>query len=770
MRATNEIRINFGEIGKRGIKSLGFMNEFTGEDFEKFQAKEVFTGSYKNNNGKENLFYEKNSGAILLKPNIEPIDMLFDDTEGKGDWFELEENLSTPGLKLGSIYPAGSPRRQCIYQNAVMNGTTGEPVKWTVKAGKNCGYNGLDYFLENQGAVIWIGNNFLPKNTENKLIFSLVRFDGEPNKQYDNNINGIYVEIIGGKTIKLAHYIDIERKGTIPPQREIQTQWYEGQLPLNKPILNWIGDFQTYIIMIVDRYILFGLNGLDNIISIPCQYYDIGENEEGNKYPIILREGAYLFIGGLGQAIFGFKRLDYKIKGGFYTPVYKVDYTPNNPEIILTKAKGISGMSQINKEGLWRNNDIGAEVYGAIDLEGFPISRQTIKDNDEISQRMEEYRKNNTYYTPQLYRFIIRDKIKREVLTTTFPEDISQRTMMYRETVSTNNGEYQSGHIELTLYGDFSNELEDLYSTKNLSGKVYLTPRKEELNEVIRGSYDFLIPDLSISNYENIQLDLDGYDIVKRLKTTFLGHSYNYEGMTDIEALQDLCEQAGIDLITNETGIVLKDKGEQDKGTWKFQAKTKIWEAMEKIRNTRGFLLYPDVDGNLIYKDYPDGSSYDFVFDRWSSPVENIKYTNKSIWKSRIYVIGKAGVPFTYTENGKTITVKQGDNLLGVWNNTTLEKEIGYIPYIELDETLQDWESIQRRGDMLDKKFNQRNKVIEFDITDGQDYLGDLWIYKTFLWKDSKHPSIDNKVFLITGYSIDVDAFNIEIHITGEIL
>ena len=770
MADSNMIKLEWRQFPNNKIVTDGFYAEYQAKDQEDLNKTKQESGSGDITTEGENLFYEKNSKTIILKPDIMPIDMIGEMQGGKlrGDWWDVYDSETINNLLAFSGYAdfelfsvAGNPKRQLIYQKVVQYrkelGLPYQGVKWMIVAGEGRGYIENERFAVNQGIVFWVDSCMLPENEENDLNFYLYHTNPQNSQQV---INGIYIYLKKDSDIQMGHFIDISDSGRRPSQFDVLTQWGKGTVSAGKDIVEWSGNTKVYALMIVDKYILFGINGFDDPFVMECQNYETAKTPEGLSYPILLRENAKLVIRGKGQAVFGMKKLAYNKEAMLKTPEFKTGYVLSAPNQI-TRAKSDEN-TEVEREWKKQGETAGDyKVYGEIRLEGQPMSTDT-EGSGEVVERLNTYRKDRTETTPVFIKTKIIDDQERDTEEIELPEDIEGTIVAYTETASANeNGVINDYTLSLDCYGSFDRMYAEILSRKQLHGEVYIQLRSQE-SAVSMGGFIFRKPKNKIKGFEDITLSLSGQETALHSLKKSAGYiiSYDDRKITDIQAMENICNMNNLFFDTDVTGIQLPETVEGQEGAFTFQSNVSFLEILEKLAGVQGHNLYTS-EGIVYYRQ--DKTGTDMVIGRSPiAPCEGLEYEQNDIYKSRIYVIGKAA------EN--TAEYKRGDKLVGIWRSKAIEKEIGYDVFSKEDESLTDWGMIEKEGNKLWKRFNGRPYIIRFNIEDAVDYLSKIKLFNTFQWLDSEYSFLHEKRFMITGYTKEVGMSDCNATITGVII
>ncbi len=766
MADSNMIKLKWGQFPNNKIVTDGFYAEYQAKDKQDFDKTEMEPSSGDITTAAQDTFYEKNSKMLILKPDIMPIDMIGEVQDGKlqGDWWDVYDSTSNDVLVYSGFASfalhtiGGDPKRQLIYQKVTQYKAQQtlpySAVRWIIRAGNGAGYIQNERLGENQGFVFWVNENMLPENEKNELNFYLYHTNPENSQQV---INGIYITLKEDSDVRIGHFIDIRNDGRRPPQFEVATQWEKGTVSAAKEIVEWPGKTKAFVLMMIDKYILFGINGLENPFVMECQNYEINVSAEGLPYPVILRENAVLQIHGKGQALFGLKKLAYSKEATFKTPEFKTGYVLSDPQQITRIKRDESA----EVERKWQKQGSAAadyKVYGEIKLEGSPMS---VDDEavDEPALRVNEYRKQRTEKTPVFLKTKIFDKQQRDTEEIELPEDIEGTILSYIETASAMENAVINDHtLNIDCYGSFGRMYAEILERKQLHGEVYIQLRGAE-SAVSMGGFIFKKPVNKINNFENITLSLSGQETALFSLRKSAGYiiSYDDRRITDVQAMQDICNMNNLAFVTDVDGIQVPETVEGEEGAYTFQSNVSFLDILTKLAGIQGHNLYCN-EGLVYYKQ--DKAGTDMILGRSPvAPCDGLEYEHNDIYKSRIYVIGKAG------EN--TDEYKRGEKLVGIWKSAAIEKEIGYDVFKKQDDSLTDWNMIDAEGAKLWKRFNGRPYIVKTKIEDAVDFFEKIKLFNTFQWLDSEYSFLHEKRFKIIGYTKEVDMSDCTANVTG---
>lgn len=825
------------------IKNPGFHTEYSGRDWDKFESRylPVLTGEelakLKSDQWekreelsrlvKDNLWAEKNSGAIILKPNIEPVDMEMR-PGGAGNNYFVGPSIVAPGEtrdwykayggEWKNITVDGNPKAQVLFQDTVQisAGSGYIACPWRIRT--------EPIFAENQGVTFWMGKNTLPQNEEDQFTLHLTDGTGK---------SGIYVEIKSGKALRMAHYIDVpddvERK-KYPVEASQPVQWMVDALPAPKAIYNWPEPYTVYTLFICGRWIFFGVNGVENVIAMECKDYDL--NSEGN--PIILREKAFLEICGKGQVGIGFKKMVYAVTGRLETPLefpgYKVTGNDSAPVVKASSfilpagtdiklqgygagsrkagggvQQGPLGDSDANygvyaaaefsgkalgkpRNSLAREEFIpinGENMLFAIDYDGFGYAYfpsynytailDTLSPAARTLRNRESYLYRVSEVTPTLFRFKVSDPRTRETVSITSPTPPASGDCLYFNHSWNIDGEgaYLGALSNIGILSKDGLDYQDWLDSYGPDVDVTLQHRAAAAGlKILRHSMEKV--EFSVRDFGEHILEMQGYDLVRFLSEQEIKEvrSYDDKNWTYAQLMAELCSIFGVTVtIAPGVGTALLPKASgADSPLWTFTPGTSQWDALNRIRKRAGGILYPDDSNALQWKARPTSvSAANYTLARSSSPVLEPKFWVQNIWRTRIYVIGKAGNSFSGTYG-----YQKDDKLVGAWYDKTLEAKIGRSrEHTEVDDSLSNWESIESRGEQI---FAVRTGPgIYFELKIPETLLGAQDCRKVLpaqvlLWQDDLVTRFDNSKFEIIGFSSENDKFTAKATIQGKLL
>jgi len=703
----NIARIVFGNPEKGIISAQGFNAEFSGKNWDKLLSRSAIAGRH-GAIDKTKLFYEENSQAIMLRPDLELKSMV----DGVG--YTTEDGSPAAKWEIKTI--PGQPSLNLIYQyNVASKG-------WTVLS---------DYDLkENQGFMVYWQKLLTPKNSSSNLSFEI----------YLNPMEYISVQVEPRKKLYIDYGSAAGGGGQIW-EKEIPASFY--------PTETISDNLNVLICLIVGDYIILGMGGLENTIALKCQDYYNSTDKNGKKYPSLTAEDSCIRVSGSGSILLGFKKLTYETEGSLSTPLMFPGYVfVAPPEGVVSKKITPTGASiDIN----------GFSGGGVVEEEGQPgtdAEKQGVYANVTL--------KGDGNITPYLYRFKIHQspgKITGDSVAQGLDTDI----LSYEESISgVKDGSFMSGSasVVVTCAGQF---YPNLFMMRSPRVQYNLKLRGQEV-EFLRAVHIVDIKEAERPQFGVFNLKLESRDITRELAECPLleSESYDDKGWRHGDLMQALADKGGATLISANysSDPLLPVSKDIDSPNWQFQRGVKIWEAMSQVRRHSGWLLYPNSEGNLVYKPRPtESDSEDYTIDANAVPVTDVSYKLIDLYRTRILVWGKGAEDY----EGK-YPYKKGDNILGAGWHEGLENQIGRSrPLVIIDPLLSDWDSIEKRVGALYDYHTRDPFYISFQINDFENY-GDMWIYKIIKWTDSKMnwggiPLADKK-FLITGVYPRIDKFS----------
>ena len=262
----NVARFVLGNPTNGIISADGYNAEYSGKNMEEFLSLSAIEERHGATDVSK-LFYEKNSKAIILRPDLELKDM-----------GEPGEYDTTGGLWKTITIP-GNPERKLLYQYD-------SQASWTIASDKD--------YKENQGFVVYWKKWISPGNSQ------------------------FTIGLMGTSAFL---YIIIEPRKKITIKRIVDSVTQEWQKEIPKSFLPSEGDINILTTFFINDYILIGINGTENLLALKCQKYNTATDKNSKKYPLISDENSYLSVTTSGAILLGFKKLTYEASGSLATPI-----------------------------------------------------------------------------------------------------------------------------------------------------------------------------------------------------------------------------------------------------------------------------------------------------------------------------------------------------------------------------------------------------------------------------------------------------------------
>jgi len=738
---------------KNGIISAdGYNAQYSGKNMEEFLSLSAIPGRHGATDVSK-LFYEKNSQAIILRPDLELASMVEDSGYTTSD--------GSPAAKWGIKTIPGQPSLDLIHQYNV--------------ASQNWGIQTDADFEQNQGFILYWQKWVTQKDVPSGLAISLGGLTGGFNFILNPGENRIQYFPSTGEVV--------EEQDIAIPESFYSTE-------------NLRNSINVLICLIVDRYIIFGFGGLDNTIAIKCKNYGIAEDVNNKGYPIITPEGVALKIEGNGAALIGFKKLTYEVSGSLATPIGYPGYVVTGSlNADITKAIIPTGCSIEGSGHAGGNNEeeedvsIGGSGREAIEKFGIYGIVSLIGDGQEATDEQEAIPSNVTPYLYQFRIFSPPERISQDTTAKVLTTDIKT----YEENMSGDkDGDFSGSSISASVVCKIQdNQLThtNIFRSKAPEVRHYLKLRGQE-SEVLRGVHKLTVKEIGRPLWNKFDLNIESQDITKRLREDPILVSENYDEKivkkkwTHVDLMVELGRKAGINIrcaaITEDTTVpasyhYLQPSGDTENPNWQFNRGVFYWDAMQRVREFSGWLLYPDNDpsnlGGFYYCPKPtDDSSVKYSFNADNDIVSGVKYRSIDLYRTRFMILGEAAKNSSELEGGdysnKSWQYKKGQVICGQALFPDLAAEIGESrPLIWVDPAFTDWKSIGIAILRLCNYYTEEHFAPVFQINNFEDYQ-DLYLYDLIKWVDDTKEShagapsklVDDK-FLITSLSVSVDKF-----------
>ena len=718
------------------ISAEGYNAQYSGKNMDEFLSLPEIPGRHSATDVSK-LFYEKNSKAIILKPDLSLASMDRSKYSRDPASWELRTILGQPELKLEHQYDVGAKR-------------------WKIDS------DPAD-FLANQGFIFYWQKWVTPKGSSSGISISL---------SVGEDFIGIYLEP--------RQKIYVKQKCEI--SGEVHEQTWEKQVPSSFYPTETVGNsLNVLICLIVGDYIILGMGGLENTIALKCQKYNTATDKNDKGYPILTPANSGIQIIGDGAILLGFKKLTYEEAGSLATPIGYPGYVvTENLSLDITKAIVPTGCS-ITKKGHAGGNDpedegVSVGGSGREAIEKFGVYGVLSLAGDGNS-------------TPYLYQFRISAppaRISQSVSAQALTTDIKS----YEENMSGDkDGNFSGSSISAAVIckvidGRLTHT--NLFRSKAPEVKHYLKLRGQE-SEVLRGVHKLAVKEIGRPLWNKFDLNLESQDITKRLREDPILISENFdekiekEEWTHTDLMEELGKRAGVNIRCADVSAdktvpasyhYLQPSGDTEKPNWQFNRGVFYWDAMQRAREFSGWLLYPDNDpsnlGGLYYCPKPTSDSpVKYSLNADNDIVSNVFYRLIDLYRSRFMILGIAAKDSAELEGGdysnKSWQYKKGQVLCGQALSPQLEAEIGESrPLIWVDPAFTDWKSIGIAILRLYNYYTIEHFAPVFQINNFEDYQ-DLHLYDLIQWMDETKDYNGSKLvddkFLITSLAVSVDKF-----------
>lgn len=724
--------------------------------------------------GMENIYYEPHSKGVILRPNLEPVDMdgKYRDTgmtDYRGSWWKAQGN---PG-SFENIKVQGSKGKRVEYHKFVEikneEKNKIEPAYWRIDT---------DYVLkENQGVVIWFNKYLLPHRWSNCIVISIENKDSTIGTrltigrlQEQERWKDIIPINKNEQEITLEHWYQAKKEGRWPKKvADVEIQRQVFQIPQHTDLYHWAGDWKVLAIFVIGQWIVVGLNGLENTIAMKVRDYGLVKDKYKQEMPLIIDNKSKLVIWGYGAILFGWKGMEYEGEGNIEIPVIKTGKKIEKPGIDCTSYY-VPEDTEIEMRGFaenW-NSQEDATVSGIITLKG---ERKSNKKLLEMTEEMEELLPENekekrekikheqsvTDVTPVLFRAKIYDTIRRGTASYS-PFVISTDIIRLESNVSVDKNWFYLGREIMAQLTCYENNHQYLY--EQLSSEVDFQIKPLKQNNWIRiGKQLIDTVTMEIEQINEQKIKIETKDRMKDLEETSLGSSQSFDdkGWTDVDLMKYLIEdKAGIKLkVDKDTEYKLTKGVKEKKPNWKYEASAKLMDVIRDVLEFSTDVIYIDRDGNVVYRERPKATdTVKWTINAQTHIIGRPKYTRKDDRYTHIKVIGQAG------EN--TQEYKQGDFLVGIGYNKQVAKEIGRTRILPAVKKMQygDWESVQRAIEWLWDLYVVPGQVVEFEIRNFEDYM-DMEVFDIIDYSDNIFNKV-NGLYAITSIKMEIGMFAIK--------
>ena len=718
------------------ISAEGYNAQYSGKNMDDFLSLPAIPGRHSATDVSK-LFYEKNSKAIILRPDLKLKSMM----EGSG--------YSTTGGSWKAKTIPGQPSLNLLHQYDIAS------EGWKVKSDAD--------FKGNQGYIFYWQKWVTKTNLSSAITISVGK----------GVSNGAVTLFLKPREKMYVQYY--------PTSGESYGQWNVA-IPKSFYSTDTLANSLNILIcLFVNDFIILGFGGLDNVIALKCNKYGLIKDKNKKEYPLLTPENGYLEITASGAILLGFKKLTYEEAGSLATPIGYPGYVvTENLSLDITKAIVPTGCS-ITKKGHAGGNDpedegVSVGGSGREAIEKFGVYGVLSLAGDGNS-------------TPYLYQFRISAppaRISQSVSAQALTTDIKS----YEENMSGDkDGNFSGSSISAAVIckvidGRLTHT--NLFRSKAPEVRHYLKLRGQE-SEVLRGVHKLAVKEIGRPLWNKFDLNLESQDITKRLREDPILISENFdekiekEEWTHTDLMEELGKRAGVNIRCADVSAdktvpasyhYLQPSGDTEKPNWQFNRGVFYWDAMQRVREFSGWLLYPDNDpsnlGGLYYCPKPTSDSpVKYSLNADNDIVSNVFYRLIDLYRSRFMILGIAAKDSAELEGGdysnKSWQYKKGQVLCGQALSPQLEAEIGESrPLIWVDPAFTDWKSIGIAILRLYNYYTIEHFAPVFQINNFEDYQ-DLHLYDLIQWMDETKDYNGSKLvddkFLITSLAVSVDKF-----------
>ena len=715
----NHARLVFGNVANGIVDAAGFNSEYNAADFDSLISMAAVTGRHEAT-VKQNLFWEKNSNSIILRPDLELKSMGGEEgafTDGD------EEAITTDGGTWALVTMPGMPELKLLHQKDVT------AKNWTV---------GSDWLLNNQGFVFYWQKFATPTGSVGDFYVTLEGGDGDI----------LIVHLYPRQKVEITHFSFAGETETLT--QDIPASFSSSETPI---------DF--IVCFIVDKHILIGFNGISNLLDFKIANYENTTDANGVSCPLISGTGKF-YLWASGSGVFGFKRLAYATSGSLSTPLTFPGYVMSAAP--LKEAKYIQPTE----------TTVTMETFaGGNDASGEDVSVGTGREAIEKFGTYANVRlTGDGTVTPILKRFRMYSAPGRSTASGT-ALTINGTIRTYEESwQGDQNGDFLGGSLSAVIRAkDVVGKYSNIYTTKSGLVTSYVT-LANNASEVLRMVSCLDTKEIKRPTFGVYDLHVNCQDITKRLRVNpnLVAETYDGRGWTDVELMAYLGTKCGVPIrcadISADTTVpasyhLLNDSGDTENPNWQFGKGVMPWEFISRVRAFSGWILSPDTDstnrGGLYFRPKPtDDDEVDWTFDADTAVVTDVGYKSVDLYRTRFSIYGIAAAD-NQTYPNPSWNYKKGDILCGMGLHSSLEDEIGESRHlIVIDPTFTNWEGIGRYLLALYDYYTTEHSSPVFQINNFESYQT-MHLYQQIAWTDST-AEIDGK-YLITALNIQGNKF-----------
>ncbi|MDD5540522.1 MAG: hypothetical protein PHG61_07525 [Candidatus Marinimicrobia bacterium] len=712
----NHARLVFGNPENGIVDAAGFNSEWTAADFDSLISLAAVSGRH-DATVKKNLFWEKNSQSIILRPDLE-LKSMGATTDGDG-----QAIITTIGT-FALVTMPGQPELKLLHQTDI----TAED--WTIQNNVN--------LKENQGFVVYWDKYATPSGSSSNLKFSI----GE--------------EAGGGAFVYIEFFPREKTVVYFRPGENKEIEQWEKEIPANIKMTE--GGLNFLVCFFVDNYILIGINGIEQLIAFQSVNYNTN-----NSIPYFTTDFSRFTIQASGSGVFGFKRLGYATSGSLSTPItfpgYVISEAPSKELKYIQPTGTTVTMETFAGGNDASGEDVSVDQTGREAIEKFGVYANVRLTGDGDT-------------TPVLYRFRMYGAPSRSTASGSALE-INGTIRTYEESwQGDQNGDFLGGNLSAVIRAkDVVGKYSNIYTTKAGLVTSYVT-LANNASEVLRMVSCLDTKEIKRPTFGVYDLEINCQDITKRLRTNpnLVAETYDGRGWTDVDLMEHLGERHGVPIrcaaVSADTTVpasyhLLNDSGDDKNPNWQYGRGVMPWEFISRVRAFSGWILSPDTDssnrGGLYFRPKPTSDDdADWTFDADTAVVTDVGYKSVDLYRTRFSIYGIAAADNQSYPN-PSWNYKKGDILCGMGLHSSLEEEIGESRHlIIIDPTFTNWEGIGRYLLALYDYYTTEHASPVFRINNFEEYQT-MHLYQQIAWTDSD-AGIDGR-YLITALNVQGDKF-----------
>lgn len=733
--SANGVQLDYSKPTNGIISKVGFAMVKTGFDIKDFGSPATLPNGTKDNT----LFFEKNSGAIMLQPDFEITDTAI--SGGFGYMLgtvDPTQKITFAGTAPTEITRPWKPVKKILHQTEVVgeiNGTTAA-------------------LAENQGMMVWWKKwqtkEDVDTDSTDVSVAMILTFNQflDPDGVYTSGFeDSIEMVVYFNKRIHIKRIWGIQVEGEVPARYEADFQ--EWDVDFSKGF-DTDSDFESLTFMFIDKYMVIGFNGMDNAKALRCRKFDLEADLNGRQYAVLSRAGSTFTFERAGASLIGMKKIVYKSSGSYVSDWFVPPYIPDSTTIEAVMTKGIQPTSTEIKGPFFADRVVLVESTSS-----------TASPTGRLSWGL-KLETTDTSQTPLFFSWMIKDPMIREDAHSDSFQITSMVESYIENCYANKDGSFgdRTGNIKLNALSSFQS---NVFNARN-----YKIDCKFKLRDA--GAYTtraILFQDVhEVENPEMGQftLNAEASTTIKRLKKTPVmnSESFDHLGWTGKDLIEFLIDElGGLTVVTVATDAQIGSlpelpvSGDSSKPNWQFNPGISVWDAVNEVRTWMGWALYPDVEtGDITLKPMPISSAAaDHTIEINTSAVD-LRYVISDIARTRFLIIGQAGKE----EPGK---YKVGDKIMAYKTDISLEDTIGETrPLWLADPALSTIEMCKDLTSKLYTWYTAIHTTVSFTIDDARSYFeGGFDVYDVLSLTDTRVSDIDGK-YVVLGYNFVVTPNN----------